>query len=154
MFNRLFPTTANNEYHGSAIAKWVLGAFVLLFTGRSLIHYFKDDGGANSIASLVTFEGSPDPDQVIYLMFSLWGAQQLLTVFLMAVVLWRYRSLIPLMFLVVVLEQGLRIGAGLMTPLTADYYEHVPPGSSANLPLLILAVVMLALSLRDVRKSS
>lgn len=149
MLSNLFPKTANNDYQGSVIAKWALVAFSLLFTGRSLIHYFKDDGGANSIASIVTFPGNPDPDQVIYLIFSLWGAQQLVTVFVMWIVLWRYRTLIPLMFLAIVLEQLTRIGSGLMKGLSPEYYLHAPPGAAANLPLLAIALIMLFLSLKQ-----
>lgn len=145
----LFPLQADNNYQGSPISKWALIALTALFTGRSLIHYFKDDGGANSIASFVTFAGTPDPDTLIYLLFSLWGGQQLLTAFVIMIVLWRYRSLIPLMFLVIVFEQTFRIGAGLLHPLSADYYQHTPPGALMNLPLLGLALVFLFLSLKQ-----
>ena len=147
IIERLFPPSANNNYPGSPIAKWALIALTTLFTGRSLIHYFKEDGGANSIASIISFPGTPNPDTVIYLLFSLWGGQQLIAAFVMAVVLFRYRALIPLMFLLIVFEQLSRIGAGLLHPLTADYYQHTPPGALMNLPLLLLAMVMLFLSL-------
>ena len=43
--------------------------------GRSLIHFLKNDRGANSIATLVTFSGSSDPNQVIYMFSSLWGTR-------------------------------------------------------------------------------
>lgn len=151
--NSIFPTTADNNYRGNRIAPWVLLAFVVLFFVRSLIHVFKADGGANSIASIITFSGSPDPDQVIYLLFALWGGQQLVTAFIMAIVLWRYRSLVPLMFLVMIIEQLTRIGAGMLKPLSADFYAHTPPGVTANVPILIIAVVMLVLSLRPSAKS-
>ena len=147
LLNRLFPKTANNDYQGSAIAKWGLILFALLFTFRSLVHYFKEDGGANSIASFVTFAGTPDPDTLIYLLFSLWGGQQLVTLLIILVVLVRYQSLIPLMLLMVVIEQITRIGAGLLHPLTPDFYQHTPPGSAANLPILIITCVLFALSL-------
>ena len=149
IFARLFPSNANNDYRGSRVALYVLGAFAILFTGRSLIHYFKEDGGANSIASIITFPGNPDPDTVIYMLFSMWGGQQLITVLTLWLVLWRYRTLIPFMFLMIIAEQLLRIGAGALHPLTADFYEHRPPGGVLNLPMLALAVVMFCLSLRE-----
>ena len=77
---KIIPRQANNDYRGSPLAFYVLCAFAVLFTGRSLIHYFKHDGGANSIASIVTFPGTPDPDTVIYLAFSLWGAGDVLAI--------------------------------------------------------------------------
>jgi hypothetical protein len=151
ILEKIFPRQANNEYRGSPISFYVLCAFAVMFTGRSLIHYFKNDGGANSIASIVTFPGTPDPDSVIYLIFSLWGGQQLITVFILGLVLWRYRSLIPFMFLMIIAEQLLRMGAGALHPLTADFYEHRPPGGILNLPMLTLAFVMFFLSLRETK---
>ena len=146
---QLFPRQANNDYKGSPIAFYVLCAFAALFTGRSLIHYFKEDGGANSIASIITFPGNPDPDTVIYMLFSLWGGQQIITVLILWLVLWRYRTLIPFMLLMIVLEQLLRLGAGTLHPLSPDFYEHRPPGAVGNLPLLAIAVVMFFFSLRE-----
>ena len=144
----LFPSSANNEYRGSPIARWALLGLVVLFITRSLIHIFKADGGAHSIASIITFPGTPDPDQLVYTLFALWGGQQLVTAFVMAVVLWRYRSLIPLMYLLIVFEQITRIGVGILKPLSSDFYAHTPPGVTANVPILIIALIMLVLSLR------
>lgn len=147
--NRIFPANANNDYRGSPIAFYGLCLFAAMFTFRSLVHYFKEDGGANSIASIITFPGSPDPDHIIYLVFSLWGSQQIVTLCILLLVLVRYRTLIPFMLLMLVLEQVLRIGAGVLHPLTPEYYERTPPGVRANLPLLLIAMTLLALSLRD-----
>ena len=154
MQDKLFPVQANNDYRGSPISFYVLCAFAVLLSGRSLIHYFKQDGGANSIASIITFPGNPDPDAVIYLLFSLWGGQQIITVLILWLVLWRYRTLIPFMFLMIILELLTRIGAGMLHPLTADFYEHRPPGGVANFPMLALAVAMFYLSMRNARTNT
>ena len=84
---------------------------------RSLIHFFKDDSGVNSIATIVLFPGSPDPNQVIYMFSSLWGTQQLITVLIYAVVLLRYRNLLPLMYVVLIVEVGFRMIVGCIHPL-------------------------------------
>ena len=154
ILTRVFPVNANNDYRGSPIAFWVLCLFGGLFTFRSLIHYFKADGGANSIASIVTFPGTPDPDAVIYLVFSLWGGVQILLTLFVFLVLWRYRTLIPLMFLVIAADMLLRIGASTLHPLTPDFYEHRPPGGVMNVPLLVLAFTMFFLSLRESKNSA
>ena len=60
----------------------------------------------------------------------------------------RYRNLLPLLWLTVVIEIPMRMAAGTMHPLSAPYYEYVPPGSVSNLPLLAIACTMLVLSLR------
>jgi len=68
MFERILPPVANNEYRGSPLAFYGLCLFTAVFAFRSLVHFLKDDGGINSIASIITFPGTPDPDQVIHLL--------------------------------------------------------------------------------------
>ena len=68
MFERILPPMANNEYRGSPLAFYGLCLFTAVFAFRSLVHFLKDDGGINSIASIITFHGTPDPDQVIHLL--------------------------------------------------------------------------------------
>ncbi len=83
-------------------------------------------------------------------MFSaLWGSQQLLTVLLYAIVLVRYRNLVPLMYGLFVLEVVLRGVVGSIHPLSPDHYLRTPPGAVANLPMLLLSACMLVLSLRE-----
>ena len=117
MFERILPTMANNEYRGSPLAFYGLCLFTAVFAFRSLVHFLKDDGGINSIASIITFHGTPDPDQVIHLFASLWGGQQLITLVILVTVLFRYRNLIPFMALLLVIEQLTRLASGLMHPL-------------------------------------
>jgi hypothetical protein len=62
--------------------------------------------------------------------------------------MWRYRNLLPLLWLMVVIEVPMRMLAGTMHPLDTTFYQHVPPGATSNLPLLAVAIGMLVLSLR------
>ena len=122
-----------------------------IYTFRSFMHFLAQDGGINSIASIIIFpfaEGAADPNNVIYLFASLWGSAQLLTLFIFYICMWRYRNLLPLLWLTVVIEVPMRMAAATMHPLSAPYYEHVPPGATSNLPLLAIACIMLLLSLR------
>ena len=73
VLNKIFPSEANNGYGGSAIAFYMAFPFMAIFTFRSLVHFLKDDSGVNSIASIIVFPGSPDPNTVIYMFSSLWG---------------------------------------------------------------------------------
>ncbi|MFP8873016.1 MAG: hypothetical protein VCB42_00470 [Myxococcota bacterium] len=148
-FETLFPRQANNDYRGSRVA-WVGAfAFMAIFTFRSLVHFLKGDSGVNSIASIIIFPGNPDPNNVIYMFSSAWGTQQLITLLIYGVILWRYRNLLPLMYALIVLECILRFFVGVLHPLTADFYAHTPPGKLANLPMLLVAGLMLVLSLRE-----
>ena len=146
---RLFPQQANNDYRGSKIALFVFPIIALVILGRSLIHFLKSDSGVNSIATIITFEGTPDPNQVIYLFASLWGSQQLIMALLYGLVLLRYRALIPLMYLLLAIEICFRLISGSLHPLTEIYYLQTPPGSAGNIPVLIITFILLLLALRQ-----
>ena len=109
----------------------------------------KSDSGVNSIATIITFEGTPDPNQVIYLFASLWGSQQLIMALLYGLVLLRYRALIPLMYLLLAIEICFRLISGILHPLTEIYYLQTPPGSAGNIPVLIITFILLLLALRQ-----
>ena len=149
IYKRLLPDAADNNYFGSKIAIYGLAILMIPLTFRSLVHFLKDDSGVNSIATILTFSGSPDPNTVIYLFSSLWGGQQLLFVFLAAIVLVRYRSLIPLMFSLFIVECLFRIVSGALHGLGPEYYESRPPGSVGTYVFLAYGTLMLFLSLRS-----
>ena len=67
----LLPKEANNDYRGGPVPFYTLCLLSTVMLGRSLIHFLKDDSGVNSIATIVTFSGSPDPNQVVYMFSSL-----------------------------------------------------------------------------------
>ena len=150
---RLIPPQASNDYRGSRIALWAFWIFQAPMVFRGFVHFLKDDAGLNSIASIVTFSGTPDPNRVVYLFGSLWGSQQLIMVGVYLLVLLRYRNLLPLMWGIVIVEVMLRLTAGLLHPLGPEYFAHTPPGAIMNLPLLGVAIVMLVLSLRVPREA-
>ena len=146
----LLPGSANNEFQGGRIPLVGFCLLIALTAFRSLVHLLKDDSGVNSIASIHLFPGDPDPNQVIYMYSSLWGGQQLILVVVYLIVLARYRNLIPLMFALMALEVVLRLTAGILHPLTEEFYVRTPPGKLGNLPLLGASLLMLYLSHRGV----
>jgi hypothetical protein len=108
---------------------------------RSLIHLLAPDGGAGSIAGLdLAVEGAP----AIVFAFALWGSSQLLFALVQLAVVVRYRSLVPAMYLLIMLEILLRMLIGRVKPVT---FAQTPPGQVGNWVLLPLAAVMLGLSL-------
>lgn len=126
---KLLPAQADNNYRGHPVAFWGMWLLMLPYTFRSLVHFLKDDSGANSIASIHLFPvGDTDPNQIIHMFSSLWGGQQLLMVMLYVVVLLRYRNLLSLMWLTVLIEIVFRFVTGEMHPLTPEYYQRTPPG--------------------------
>ena len=146
--DKILPRQASNDYRGSPIALYVFVLLSLVMAGRSLIHFLKDDSGVNSIATIHMFPGDPDPNTVIYMFSALWGSQQVIMVLLYGVVLFRYRNLIPLMYVVFLVETAFRAIVATLHPLTAEHYLRTPPGAYANLPMLVISVAMLVLALR------
>ena len=59
ILERLLPKVVDNDYRGSKIALYTFPAILTVFLGRSLIHFFKDDSGVNSIATIHLFPGDP-----------------------------------------------------------------------------------------------
>ena len=145
----LIPRAANNDYYGGRVPLYFFLALVGMTTFRSFVHFLREDSGVNSIASIVTFSGSPDPNHVVYMFSALWGFQQVIMVVLYFIVLVRFRNLIPLMWALMLLEVIFRMGVGALHPLTPDYYVRTPPGKLLNLPLLLLSLAMMVLAIRN-----
>ena len=141
IFEILLPAKVDNVLRGSQITLYVFALLAILGTVRSLIHVFSSDGGAGSIAGMdLTVQGA---DGIIFA-FALWGSSQLLFALIQLLVVFRYRSLVPFMWVMSALEVLLRELVGKMKPVT---FAHTPPGAIGNQILLPLAVFMLVLSL-------
>ncbi|MCX2975390.1 hypothetical protein EYC87_17555 [Halieaceae bacterium IMCC8485] len=144
----IFPKTADNEYRGGAIAFYGFCLFVAAGFFRSTVHLLLPDGGINSIASIIIFEGTPNPNDVIYMLQSGGGAFQMSFAALNALVLWRYRSLIPLMLALMLMQQFFICMVQIMHPLTPDHYTYTPPAFAGAVPALIALAVLLYLAVR------
>ena len=145
MLQRLFPITVNNDYRGQPVAKWALAALTLITLGRSLVHMFAPDGGAQSIASIPVDSYSPAAADALVTLFGLWGLSQLIIGCLYAITLWRYQRLIPLMYLFFICEYLMRLLAPVYTPGMET--AHTPPGAIGNYLFLPLGILLLILSL-------
>jgi hypothetical protein len=143
--NKLFPQQANNDYRGSAIAKWVFVVLTIVTIARSLVHMFAADGGAQSIATIPLDSFTPNGADSVILIFALWGLSQLLMGLIYVVVLWRYQNLIPLMYLLMIFEYAMRMVLGELNPIETT---GTAPGAIGDYVIVPLALVMLFLSLR------
>ena len=144
----LFPTRVDNTVQGMKLSVHIFTLVSIISTVRSLIHLFAPDGGAASIAGMdLSVAGA---DGIIFA-FALWGSSQLIYAVIQLTVAFRYRSLVPFMYLLLILETILRMLVGYMKPVT---FLHTPPGTIGNYVLLPLAVLMLALSLRGAQEQN
>jgi hypothetical protein len=123
------------------LAFYFLILVAVVSTARSLVHIFAPVGGAGSIAGLaVDVAGGAN----IVAMFGQWGASQLILALFYWLAILRYRSLVPLMLAVVLLEQALRIAVGQLKPVQVA----APPGEIGSYLLLPLSALALILALR------
>ena len=145
----IFPNEANNDYRGGKLALYVYFFVIAQQAFSSIVHYFTHDSGKVQIAGMIHFEGDPDPNEMVWAMGASAGLSELIILGLFVVVLWRYRSLIPLMYVVVILEGVLKIGVTTMHPIGPEYFTGTPPAKIALYPKLLLGVVMLAITVRN-----
>ena len=147
--DRLFPKVADNTYTGHPIARWVFIFMTIVTIIRSLIHMFSADGGAGSIATIPLENFTDNGAAAVILAFALWGLSQLIVGLIYVVVLWRYQSLIPLMYVLMIFEYVMRIVLGEIKPIDT---VSTPPGAIGDYVIIPLASVMLFLALRDRRR--
>ena len=112
---------------------------------------FAPDGGAQSIATIPLSSFSPEATDVVVHIFAEWGLTQLLFGILYIIVLWRYKSLIPLMYLFILTEYSGRLFLTFYKPIIL---EGTAPGGIGNYIMIPLALIMLVLSLRKTKKNA
>ncbi len=140
IFEILLPAKIDNTLRGSKIPFYVFALFAIVSLVRSCIHLLAPDGGAGSIAGMdLSVAGA---DGIIFA-FALWGSSQLMLAIMQLLVVFRYRSFVPFMYLMLMLEVLLRELVGKMKPVT---FAHTPPGAIGNQLILPLAALMLAWS--------
>ncbi|HTS51454.1 MAG TPA: hypothetical protein VMH05_26080 [Bryobacteraceae bacterium] len=138
----LLPASADNTVPGMKLPVYVFALIAVVSTVRSLIHLLAPDGGAGSIAGMdLNVAGANG----IVFAFALWGSSQFIYALIQLAVVFRYRSLIPFMYVLLILEALLRMLVGRMKPVV---FAHTPPGAIGNWVILPLAAVMLVLCLR------
>ena len=147
---KLLPVVIDNQFRGIKLSQY---AFLLITAAtivRSLIHVLAPDGGAQSIATIPLESYSPQAAATVILMFSLWGLSQLLMGFVYLGVYLKYKSLIPMMYLLLTVEYAMRIVIGQMKPIVTS---GTAPGSIGNWIMVPVCAVLLALSLFQSRRN-
>jgi len=144
--NRILPELVNDHYQGNKLALYFFYVITLVTIGRSLVHIFSLGGGAQSIATIPLYTYSQEASDVVIHIFAEWGLTQLLFGILYVIVSWKYKSLIPLMYLFIFVEYSGRLFLTLYKPIIL---EGTAPGGVGNYIMIPLALVMLFLSLRN-----
>jgi len=145
----LFPSGLNKQYEGSKIVVYGLYPIFAMYIFRSLVHFLAENSGLVGIANIKVFPISDglNPNNIIYLFASLLGATQVSLTIVLLILFIKYKNLIPLIYLICLLDQCLRLISGYLHPLGEDYYINTPPGVISNIPVLLYLILMFYLSL-------
>jgi len=148
---KLLPSNINGKYTGSKIAYYGLFPIFAILIFRSLVHFLSESSGLVGIATIKQFPiiDGLDPNHLVYLFSSLWGATQLSLTLILLILFIKYKNLIPLIYFICLLDQCFRLTSGALHPLSEGYYINTPPGVISNIPVLIYLTIMFYLSLRE-----
>ncbi|MHA2047803.1 MAG: hypothetical protein ACXAAO_11300 [Candidatus Thorarchaeota archaeon] len=148
MLEKILPKQINNEFTGYKLSAYAFLGITIITVARSLAHMFLPDGGAGSIATIdLTGEGAV----TIIGIFAQWGLSQLLMAGLYIVVYFRYKSLIPLMYIIIIAEYVGRIGMGLLKPIET---VGTAPGTVFNFIIIPLAILLFIFAIREPTQES
>jgi len=142
---KIIPDTIENRIPNNKFVyyfTWLLVAFNFF---RSLEHIFNEDGGAESIAGIPLKSYSSEAANNIISIFAQWGFSQLVLACILLLVVLKMREFIPLMLLIVALENILRGAVGLYKPLILG---DAPPGAISPIIGLVTLVVFF-ISIRE-----
>jgi hypothetical protein len=146
---RLLPRSLDNTYRGSHIA---VGFFILLTAVtvvRSLIHIVAPDGGAQSIATIPLDSFTTNGSAALVHLFALWGLSQLIIGIVYVVALLRYKSFLPLLYLLAIVEYAVRLALTVAKPFEVS---GTAPGGVGNYMMVPVLILMFVLSLMRRRR--
>jgi hypothetical protein len=144
MFDKLLPQPIDNTYSGSKTALWLFGLIVFVHIVQSVMVIVNGHMVAQS-ADGIPLENYPAAAaQTILAIFMVSSLRRLIISLMCAVVLFRYRSAVPLMFLVLGLSY---LGGQVIFQFVPIVRVGNPPGVVMNLIMFGLTIVGLALSL-------
>ena len=142
--DQLLPQRADNTYRGHTLALALFGLLLLLKAGISLGSIFNGHTAASSADGIPLDTYTPAGARTVLSLFALLGLANVTICVIGTVVLVRYRSLIPFMFGLLLLQQ---LSRGLILQILPIERTGTPPGSAINVVILSMMILGLALSL-------
>lgn len=144
MLNQLLPRRIDNTYRGYKPAPWLFGVVVAVRIAQSLLVIFNGYSTAKNADGIPLDAFPPAAAQIVVALFAQGALWRLSVCLLCVLVLVRYRSAIPFMFALLMLNY---LAAQLTLQFIPIVRTGTPPASVVNLVLLALMIVGLALSL-------
>lgn len=149
--NQLLPASIDGQYRGYKIALWLLGALVLLKAAMGLNSILNGYEVATTADGIPLDNFTPAGTATVLSFLAFWGWSLFLFSMLGVLALVRYRAMVPLVFLLLLVEQ---LGRKLILTQLPIAQEGSSPAFSINLVLMGLMVVGLILSLLTPRNKA
>ena len=145
MLNRILPKQVDNVFRGHWLALGLFGLFValrLVIGANPALNARSVARGADGIP----IDALGSAGDIVVRLFALQGFSSLVLAMLALLILIRYRAMVPLLFLVFLVELLGRRGLAMLHPM-AQAESGTLVGPYINLGLLLILVLGLALSL-------
>jgi len=144
--DRFLPQRVDNTYRGYKLALWLFALVVVMKVAMSLNSIFNGYMVASSADGIPLDTFPSAAAGTVVALFAIWGLAHFMICLLCILVLVRYRSMVPLMLALLLLEH---LSRRLILQFLPIVRTGTPPGFYVNLGLLTLMIVGLALSLRS-----
>ena len=148
MLCRIFPASFDATYRGHRLGLWILWPITLFNLLIDFGTIFSADSAAGP-DGIPLAAYPPDAARAVVGVAAFLGLSDLLLTLLCVLALVRYRSMIPLMYLVLVVQWIAHKGVGLMKPIARDG-AHM--GGYVTLAVFALSFLGLVLSLQEKRR--
>jgi hypothetical protein len=147
MLSRLLPKQADNGYEGLHTALWLLAPLLLIKSVMGFNAIFIGRYVAAGADGIPLDRYGAEAEAAVLTLFALWGLGQLLLGLQGAVVLVRYRRLVPLMYLVLLFEHLARKLLFLLHPIARSAEGQPASALAINFALLGVMAAGFAMSL-------
>src|SRR2546423_12341364 len=144
MLNQLLPLRLDNTYRGRKLALWLFGVVVLIKSIQSVAIIVNGYSIASSADGIPLETYPPAAAQTILAIFAISSLNRLFVALICVVVLVRYRSAIPAMFLLLALTY---LAGEIILRFIPIVRVGTPPGPIVNLMMFALMIVGVMLSM-------
>jgi hypothetical protein len=139
-FAEIFPKDLSS-FDGPQFVRIAAALILCVMVGRSCIHLFTADGGAQRIATIDT---SVEGGNNIIAIFHQWGATQLVSAVLLTVLFIQYPGFTPLILLTMALEILMRFIASRVKAVTTT---GTAPGAAFNGVAFVIVMLLFLTSI-------
>ncbi len=143
MLDLLLPRRADDGYGGHRLALWLFGLVLLVRIAMSFGTMLRGREVAVTADGIPLDTFGPAGAQAVVSLLALLGLAQLVIALAGVVVLARYRALVPLALVLLVVEY---VGRRIVLRVLPIPRTGAPPGGVVNLALLAVMIVALVLS--------